>query len=124
MSGGAIGGLSNILDARSRVGVNLTAALPQKELDGSEVALVDGHVFRKLGPGTALADAQSGIRSNQATHLAKSSKWDRVLWADRVSQRHRQLESRDTRRRTDLWLLASLAKAQAIQRQHLLLQAG
>lgn len=46
--------LSNVLDAGGRVDFNLATALPQQELDGSKIALVDGEVLLELGAGKRL----------------------------------------------------------------------
>lgn len=43
---------SDVLDARGGIDLDLTTALPQKKLNGSEVALVDGQVLVKFGPET------------------------------------------------------------------------
>lgn len=46
--------LSNVLDAGGRVDFNLATALPQQELNGSKIALVDGEVLLELGAGKRL----------------------------------------------------------------------
>lgn len=44
----------DILDARCRVALELPPPFPQQELDGGEVALLNGQVFVELGPGESL----------------------------------------------------------------------
>lgn len=44
----------DVLDARCRVALELSPPLPQQELDGGEVALLNGQVLVELGPGKGL----------------------------------------------------------------------
>lgn len=44
----------DVLDARCRVALELSSPLPQQELNGGEVALLNVQVFAELGPGKGL----------------------------------------------------------------------
>lgn len=44
----------NVLDARCRVALELPPPLPQQELDGGEIALLNGQILVELGPGKGL----------------------------------------------------------------------
>lgn len=44
----------DVLDARCRIALELSSPLPQQELDGGEVALLNGQVLVELRPGKGL----------------------------------------------------------------------
>jgi len=52
----------DVLDARGRVALELPPPLPQQELDGSEVTLLNGQVLAEFGPGKSLKVFTSNLK--------------------------------------------------------------
>lgn len=63
----------DVLDARGRVGLELPPSLPQQELDGGEVTLLNGQVLVKLGPGKSLKVFTTDLKAGRKRGSSSSS---------------------------------------------------